>query len=177
MSLESARAYLKNWQRDQDILEFSVSSATVELAAKALNTDPAHIAKTLSFMVNGKPILVVASGDKRIDNRKFKQTFGTKPVMLAPEQVEELIGHQVGGVCPFGVNEGVTIYLDDSLQDYEFIYPACGSAQSAIQLTPDELATIVHAAKWIDVCKAKSEEHHVTAQETANRDSNLRQNS
>jgi prolyl-tRNA editing enzyme YbaK/EbsC (Cys-tRNA(Pro) deacylase) len=109
-------------------------------------------------MVNSKPILIVASGDKRIDNRKFKQTFGTKPVMLAAEQVKTLIGHQVGGVCPFGVNEGVTIYLDESLQEYEFVYPACGSAQSAIQLTPTELATIVHAAQWVNVCKAKSED-------------------
>ena len=151
MSLESARAYLKNWQRDQDILEFSVSSATVELAAKALNTDPAHIAKTLSFMVNGKPILVVASGDKRIDNRKFKQTFGTKPVMLAPEQVEELIGHQVGGVCPFGLTTPMPVHLDQSLRAYTEMLPAAGSIDSAVRIEVALMAQLTQGT-WVDVC-------------------------
>lgn len=155
MGIEKAREHLKSWNKDQEIIEFSVSSATVELAAKALNTDESRIAKSLSFKKGDDPILVVTAGNMRIDNKKFKQEYKCKPKMLSAEEVKDLIGHEVGGVCPFGVNDNVEIYLDVSLKDYDFIYPACGSANSAIKMTYEELDRIVGSVGWVDVCKEK----------------------
>ena len=135
MSIERVRAYFKTLGIENRILEFSVSSATVELAAAALNTEGKRIAKTLSFLVDEKAVLVVTAGDAKIDNRKFKDFFHVKAKMLSHEQVPELIGHAVGGVCPFAVNEGVDVYLDESLKRFETVFPACGSSNSAIELT------------------------------------------
>ena len=153
MSIDKARAYFRTHGIEERIQEFDVSSATVELAAEALNCAAQRIAKTLSFMVNGHGILVVAAGDARIDNAKYKARFGTKAKMLSPEEVETLVGHAVGGVCPFGVNEGVEVYLDLSLKRFETVFPACGSANSAIELTIPELETYSGYADWVDVCK------------------------
>ncbi len=154
MSIEKARAYLKKYDLDGQIMEFSVSSATVAEAAKALSCEEAEIAKTLSFTVDEKPILIVAAGDVKIDNSKYKAEFHTKAKMIPFEHVEEMIGHAVGGVCPFGVNEGTTIYLDDSLKRFEAVYPACGSSNSAIKLTITQLENSTNYLKWIDVCKS-----------------------
>ena len=134
-------------------MEFTVSSATVKEAAKAIDCKEEEIAKTLSFIVSDHPILIVVAGDSKIDNSKFKREFHTKAKMIPFDQVENLIGHAVGGVCPFGVNEGVTVYLDDSLKRFEVIYPACGSANSAVKLTLDELEKASNYQKWVDVCK------------------------
>ena len=133
--------------------EFTVSSATVELAAQALGVEAQRIAKTLSFMVDGKPILVVAAGDARIDNPKYKAKFATKAKMLTPEEAETLIGHAVGGVCPFGINDGVDVYIDKSVLRFETVFPAVGSSSSAIELTTDELFRYSNAIEWVDVCK------------------------
>ena len=135
------------------IQEFDTSSATVELAAAALHCEPRRIAKTLSFMVNEHAMLVVAAGDAKIDNSKYKAQFGAKAKMLSPEEVETLVGHAVGGVCPFAVNEGVDVYLDISLKRFETIYPACGSSNSAIELTITELEEHSVYIGWVDVCK------------------------
>ena len=135
------------------ILEFDVSSATVELAAKALNCAPCRIAKTLSFMVSGAPILIVTAGDTKIDNPKYKAQFGAKAKMLTPDEAVGLIGHAVGGVCPFAVKDGVRVYLDVSLKRFDTVYPACGSSNSAIELTCDELEKYSSSLAWIDVCK------------------------
>ena len=153
MSMERARAHLKKYNLDSRIQEFDVSSATVELAAKALNTEGARIAKTLSYMVDGNAILVVAAGDIRIDNPKFKAAFHTKAKMLTPDQAAEMVGHAVGGVCPFGVNEGVKVYLDVSLRRFETVFPACGTASSAIELTIPELETASGYTAWVDLAK------------------------
>lgn len=153
MSIERARAYLQKYGLEDKIMEFGVSSATVAEAAKAIDCEERAIAKTLSFIVNEKPIVIVAAGDSKIDNSKFKAEFHTKAKMISFEEVEPLIGHAVGGVCPFGVNEDVVIYLDESLKSLEIIYPACGSSNSAIQLTPQQLADITDYEKWVDVCK------------------------
>ena len=154
MSIEKVRAYLGQFGRDQDILEFSASSATVALAAKAVGTTPERIAKTLSFQVGDGCILIVAAGDARIDNRKFKDRFQCKAKMLSPDEVIAFTGHAVGGVCPFAIErEDVTVYLDESLKRFETVYPACGSSNSAIELTIDELTTYSKAAGWVDVCK------------------------
>ena len=134
------------------ILEFDVSSATVALAAEAVGCAPERIAKTLSFLVNGGAVLVVAAGDARVDNPKFKAQFHTKAKMLTPEEVVNLVGHAVGGVCPFAVNEGVKVYLDESLRRFETVFPACGSSNSAIELTLSELEQL-SGGEWIDVCK------------------------
>jgi prolyl-tRNA editing enzyme YbaK/EbsC (Cys-tRNA(Pro) deacylase) len=155
MSIETAREYLKQWNRDTDIIEFNVSSATVELAAKALGTEEARIAKTLSFKRDGKAILVVTAGNMKIDNRKYKNEFGCKANMLSPEEVKEMVGHEIGGVCPFGTKGEVEVYLDCSLKNFDYIYPACGSANSAIKMTYSELEGIAKAKKWVDVCKEK----------------------
>jgi len=155
LGIEQARTHLEEWNRDKDIIEFEVSSATVELAARALGTEESRIAKSLSFMLNNQPILVVTSGEVKIDNKKYKQEFGSKAKMLSFDQVGALIGHDVGGVCPFGVNAGVAIYLDVSLKQHDFIYPACGSSNSAIKLTHDQLYEISGALRWVDVCKLK----------------------
>ncbi len=138
---------------EDKVIEFNVSSATVELAAAALGVEGARIAKTLSFKKDDGCVLVVAPGDAKVDNRKFKDTFGCKAKMLAPDEVLSLVGHPVGGVCPFGVNEGVPVYLDESLRRFELVYPACGSANSAIPVSPEELFRISEAAGWTDVCK------------------------
>ncbi len=153
MSLEKAKEYLKKWNLEDRVKEFSESSATVELAAKAIGCEPEHIAKTLSFQVEDNPVLIVASGDAKIDNTKFKEQFHTKAKMLSKEEVEEKIGHAVGGVCPFGVNEGVRVYLDISLRRFETIYPACGSSNSVVKMTVEELETCSKSLDWIDVCK------------------------
>lgn len=153
MSIEKVRAYFATHNMEDRILEFPVSSATVELAAQALNCEGCRIAKTLSFMVDGQPVLVVAAGDARIDNPKFKAQFHAKAKMLSHDQAAELIGHSVGGVCPFAVNSGVAVYLDDSLKRFQTVYPACGSSNSAIELTIPELETYSGYAAWVDVCK------------------------
>lgn len=154
MSIEAVRAYMKERGREQDVLEFPVSSATVELAAQALNTQPARIAKTLSFkMPEGSCLLLVAAGDGKIDNRKFREAFGFKAKMLSFDEVEPMTGHGVGGVCPFANPEGVQVYLDESLRRFETVYPACGSGNSAIKLTCEELENLSNAAGWVDVCK------------------------
>ena len=155
MSIERAREYLKRWNKDSEIQEFDVSSATVELAAKALNTEEGKIAKTLSFKIENRGTLIVVAGDVKIDNRKFKDEFKCKAVMLSPEEVKEMIGHEIGGVCPFGVKENVEVFLDLSLKRFDKVYPACGSLNSAIQLNCDELEEISKPKKWVDVCKIK----------------------
>ena len=155
MSIDRARTYLKTWNRESEIIEFDVSSATVELAAKALKTEECRIAKSLAFKVNDRPLLIVTAGNRKIDNRKYKTEFGAKPRMLSHEEVEEMIGHEVGGVCPFGVKDEVDVYLDVSLQAYDSIFPACGSSNSAIEMTYQELEEISGSRKWVDVCKEK----------------------
>ena len=154
MAIEKVKAFFRQHGMEDKVLEFETSSATVELAAQALHCEPCRIAKTLSFMGKEGPLLVVAAGDAKIDNPKFKAQFGTKPKMLTPEENIELIGHAVGGVCPFAVNDGVKVYLDESLKRFETVFPACGSANSAIELTMEELETYSSFAAWIDVCKA-----------------------
>lgn len=153
MSIEKVRAYFAFRGMESRILEFPVSSATVELAAQALNCEPSHIAKTLSFFVDGSPVLVVTAGDAKIDNAKFKAFFKVKAKMLPREDAEELIGHAVGGVCPFAINEGIYVYLDESLKRFETVFPACGSSNSAIELTIAELETYSASSGWVDVCK------------------------
>lgn len=154
MSIDKVKEYFKQYNMEGKILEFPVSSATVELAAQALGCEPCRIAKTLSFSVNDSPILIVAAGDAKIDNKKYKSFFGAKAKMLSPDQVVELIGHAIGGVCPFAVNDGVKVYLDDSVKRFETVFPACGSSNSAIELTPEELEKYSCSfVKWIDVCK------------------------
>ena len=153
MSIERVKTYFKKFGMEERIQEFEVSSATVELAAKALHCEPQRIAKTLSFMVDGHSMLIVTAGDAKIDNQKYKAQFGVKAKMLSLEEVETLIGHAVGGVCPFGVNEGVDIYLDVSLKRFETVFPACGSSNSAIELTIPEMEKYSGYAGWVDVCK------------------------
>lgn len=158
MSIERARAYLKQWGLEERIREFATSSATVELAAEAVGCEPARIAKTLSFQAGERTVLVVTAGDAKIDNRKFKQQFHVKASMLKTEEVTEKIGHAVGGVCPFGVNPGVEVYLDVSMKRFKTVYPAAGSSNSAIEMTLEELEKYAESLGWIDVCKAWQEE-------------------
>ena len=153
MAIEKVREYFKTQGMENRIQEFEVSSATVALAAQALGCDENRIAKTLSFHVGEKVVLIVAAGDAKIDNAKYKAFFGAKAKMLAFEEAEALIGHAVGGVCPFAVNEGVEVYLDESLKRFETVFPACGSSNSAIELTISELEQHSNSLKWIDVCK------------------------
>ena len=154
MSVEKVRAYLTPYGVTQRIRELEVSSATVELAAAALGVAPARIAKTLSFKVGERPILVVAAGDARIDNSKYKHFFGVKAKMLTPEEAVEHIGHAVGGVCPFALPEDVSVYLDESLRRFETVFPAAGSSNSAVEMTCDELERYAsNFAAWVDVCK------------------------
>ena len=153
MSIEKARAHLARFSADGRILEFDESSATVQLAAHAVGVEPARIAKTLSFKAGDSAVLVVAAGDARVDNHKFKERFSMKAKMLTAGEVLTLVGHPVGGVCPFGINDGVPVYLDESLQRFETVFPAVGSGNSAIELTLDELYTFSNAAGWVDVCK------------------------
>ena len=151
MSLIKVREYLKKYGKDEEIVEFDESSATVAEAAQAIGCGEADIAKTLSFLVDGKPILIVMAGDKRCDNHKYKEFFHEKAHMIPREDLVELVGHEAGGVCPFGVNDGVTIYLDESLKKHEFVYPACGSSNSAIKLSIQELERLSNYKEWIDV--------------------------
>ena len=153
MAIEKVRACFEQFGIADRIKEFHESSATVELAAHALCTEPCRIAKTLSFMLDDKAILIVTAGDAKIDNHKYKSFFGAKAKMLKPEEVNDLIGHDIGGVCPFGINDGVTVYLDESLKRFGTVFPACGSSNSAIELTIPELEKYSNFVEWIDVCK------------------------
>lgn len=153
MAIEKVRAYFEKHNLADRIQEFPVSSATVELAAKALGCKPNRIAKTLSFMVDNKAILIVAAGDAKIDNQKYKAQFQTKAKMLTPDEATSLIGHAIGGICPFAVNDGVIVYLDESLKRFKTVFPACGSGNSAIELTIAELEKFSNFTSWINVCK------------------------
>lgn len=154
MAIEKVRDYLKKFGVEGRILEFAQSSATVELAAKAAGTQPERIAKSLTFLVNDGAVMIVAAGDAKVDNQKYKAEFATKAKMLSPEQVDNMIGHSIGGVCPFGINDGVKVYLDASLKRFETVFPACGSSNSAIELKLDELEKFAQGfEKWVDVCK------------------------
>ena len=153
MSIEKVRAFFAAHGMEERVLEFPVSSATVELAAVAVGCEPARIAKTLSFQVEGKPILIVTAGDTKIDNAKYKAQFHAKAKMLTPDEAVSLIGHAVGGVCPFAVNEGVTVYLDESMKRFITVFPACGSSNSAIELNMEELEKYSGFSGWINVCK------------------------
>lgn len=158
MSIERARAHLSKYNLQDRIREFDVSSATVELAAAALGVEGARIVKTLSYLVDGNAVLIAAAGDIRVDNRKFKDTFHTKAKMLTAEQAGEMIGHNVGGVCPFGVNEGVKVYIDVSVKRFETVFPAAGSSNSAVELTIPELEMASEAVGWVDLAKVVEEQ-------------------
>lgn len=157
MSIERVREYFRPLGREQDILEFEVSSATVELAAQAVGVIPARIAKTLSFLVDDSCVLIVTAGDAKIDNSKYKGMFHTKAKMLTPEQVTAFTGHAIGGVCPFGNPDGVRTYLDVSLKRFDTVYPAAGSSNSAIELTCEELEAYSKCQGWVDLCKGWQE--------------------
>ena len=152
MSIEAVRAFMHDRGLEERILEFDVSSATVELAARAVGCEEARIAKSLTFMAHEGPIMIVCAGDARIDNAAYKARFHTKARMLTPDEVAQHIGHGVGGVCPFAIRPSVSVYLDASLQRFKTVFPACGSANSAIELTCDELERLC-GGQWIDVCK------------------------
>lgn len=154
MAIEAVKEYFAKYGIEGRIRELDASSATVELAAQALGCEPCRIAKTLSFSVGGNPILIVAAGDSRIDNSKYKARFGAKAKMLTPDEAETLVGHAVGGVCPFAVKEGVSVFLDGSLKRFQTVFPACGSANSAIELTIPELEMYSGFVSWVDVCKS-----------------------
>ncbi len=153
MSIERVKEYFRQYNMEDRILEFDVSSATVELAAQALHCEPRRIAKTLSFKVDGQAILIVAAGDAKVNNAKYKAQFGAKAKMLSPDEVKTMVGHAVGGVCPFGVNEGVKVYLDESLKRFETVFPACGSSNSAMEMTLNDLEKYSEYEQWVDVCK------------------------
>ena len=157
MSIEKVRAYFSTLGMEDRVLEFPVSSATVELAAQALGCEGKRIVKTLSFGVNGKAILICSAGDAKVDNAKYKARFGVKAKMLSHEDAADLIGHAVGGVCPFAVNEGVEVYLDESIKRFETVFPAAGSSNSAIELTIPEMESCSGYVAWVDVCKAWQE--------------------
>ena len=156
MSIEKVRKYFSSLGIEDRILEFDVSSATVELAAQALGCDEARIAKSITMNVNGECVIIVTAGDVKIDNQKYKAEFSTKAKMLTHEQALEMTGHAVGGICPFALNDGCRVYLDESLKRFDYVYPAYGSSNSAVKLTPDELEKYSHSIKWVDVCKPKS---------------------
>lgn len=158
MSIERVKTYFASVGMAERVQEFEVSSATVALAAEALHCEPARIAKTLSFAAGDGALLIVTAGDAKVDNPKFKARFGMKAKMLTPEDAVRLIGHAVGGVCPFAVNEGVKVYLDESLKRFITVFPACGSSSSAIELTIPELEEHSHFDSWVDVCKGWQEE-------------------
>ena len=157
MSLNSVKNYFKQYNLDTHIVEFPVSSATVELAAQAIGCKEQEIAKTMSFLVGEQPILIVTAGDTKIDNAKYKHFFGAKAKMIPGEEVEAIIGHAIGGVCPFAVNDNVKVYLDESLQRFETVFPAAGSPNSAIELTIPELEKYSNFLQWVDVCKGWQE--------------------
>ena len=164
MSVESVKAYFKQWERENDVLEFETSSATVDQAAETIGVIPARIAKTLSFRGEGeKAILIVAAGDAKIDNKKFRSEFGFKARMLSPEEVLEQTGHSLGGVCPSGLVNDLDVFLDVSMKRFVTVFPACGSTNSAIELTLEELQQFSKAKTWIDVCKGWKEEEGTTA--------------
>ena len=156
MSVEKVKSYFRQYGIDDRVQEFEVSSATVELASQALDCEPCRIAKTLSFMVDGSPILIVTAGDMKIDNPKYKAQFGTKAKMLKIDEVKRLVGHSIGGVCPCAVHDGVKVYLDKSLKRFQTLFPACGSSNSAIELTIPELEEYSAYVAWVDVCKSYS---------------------
>jgi prolyl-tRNA editing enzyme YbaK/EbsC (Cys-tRNA(Pro) deacylase) len=158
MAIEAVKAYFKQFGMEGRILEFPVSSATVELAAEAAGVIPARIAKTLSFLVDDRCILIVTAGDAKIDNAKYKALFHKKAKMLSPDEVDTLVGHSIGGVCPFAIPDAVEVYLDESLRRFNTVFPACGSSNSAIELTCDELYRYGNARDWVDVCKGWQEE-------------------
>mgnify|MGYP001953742966 CR=1 FL=1 len=165
LSIESVRAHFKQWNREGDIMEFETSSATVELAAETIGVIPARIAKTLSFRgADDQPMLIVTAGDAKIDNKKFRQTFGFKARMLTPEEVLDQTGHAIGGVCPFGLKKEMDVYLDISMKRFETLFPACGSTNSAIELTCEEIFQYSSAKEWVDVCKGWQDE---ASEETA----------
>ena len=153
MSIEAGRAYFRQFGMEDRVREFEVSSATVESAAQALGVEGARIAKTLSFMVGEQPVLILMAGDVKVDNPKYKAVFHTKAKMMTPEQLEEYVGHQIGGVCPFGIKDGVDVYLDESLKRFNTVFPACGSSNSAIELTIPQLEEFSNFKEWIDVSK------------------------
>lgn len=153
MSIEKVKQFFADYGMEARILEFPVSSATVELAAQALNCEGCRIVKTLSFSVNGAPILICAAGDAKVDNAKYKAYFGVKAKMLSHEDAAAMIGHAVGGVCPFAVNEGVSVYLDESIKRFETVFPAAGSSNSAVELTIPEMERYSNFSAWVDVCK------------------------
>lgn len=155
MAIERVKEYFKQHGMEERIVELRESSATVELAAQALGCEPARIAKSLSFMVNDGPILIISAGDVKVDNARYKSRFGTKAKMLTADEVETLIGHAVGGVCPFGINDGVAVYLDESLKRFTTVFPACGSGNSAIELTIPEMEKYSGYKEWVDICKPK----------------------
>ncbi len=156
MSIEAVRKHLSKWDKDKDILEFETSSATVELAALAVGVEPAEIAKSLSFRDGENAMLIVVAGDAKIDNAKFKNTFGFKARMLTPEDVFHFTGHAIGGVCPFGIVSEMRVFLDESMKRFEHVYPACGSSNSAIKVRLDELEIYAETDKWVDVCRWES---------------------
>ena len=158
MSIQKVREYFAQWGMEDRVQELSQSSATVEEAAAALHTEGKRIAKSMSFLVDDQPILVIFAGDARVDNHKFKMRFHKKATMIKHDDVERLIGHPVGGVCPFAINPGVAVYLDESLKRFQTVFPACGSANSALELTLPELETYSHAKEWVDVSKGWQEE-------------------
>ena len=153
MAIEKVREYFKNYNMEDQILEFDVSSATVDLAAEALHCEGKRIAKTMSFLVGDQPILIVTAGDTKIDNAKYKHFFGAKAKMIPGDELETIIGHAIGGVCPFAVNKDVKIYLDESLKRFDTVFPAAGSSNSAIELTIPELEKYSNYLQWVDVCK------------------------
>lgn len=155
MAIEKVKAYFAKYGIDARVREFDVSSATVELAALALGCSEGKIAKSLSYMVDGSPIIIVVAGDIKVSNSKYKAEFSTKAKMLSYDEAENLIGHRVGGVCPFAVNEGVKVYLDISLKQYDTVFPACGSSNSAIELTIEELEKYSNYERWVDVGQEK----------------------
>lgn len=157
MAIEEVKKYFSEYGIENRIKEFDESSATVELAAKAVGCEPCRIAKTLSFIVDGKPILIVTAGDAKVDNQKYKAKFNTKAKMLIPDEVISLVGHAVGGVCPFGIKDGVLVYLDESLKRFDTVFPACGSSNSAIELSISELEKYSKFTSWVDVCKGWNE--------------------
>ena len=153
MAIEKVRYYFKKYNMENRIMEFDVSSATVELAAAAVGVMPARIAKTLSFKSEEGCLLIVTAGDSKIDNSKFKKEFSMKAKMLPPEEVLTLVGHAIGGVCPFAIDENIPVYLDESMKRFHTVFPACCSSNSAIELTCEELYKYSNAEKWVDVCK------------------------
>lgn len=155
MAIEKVKEFFKSFGMEDRVLEFDVSSATVELAAQALGCEPQLIAKSMTFNIDGNCIMIIAAGDVKIDNSKYKAEFHTKAKMLTAQEALEKTGHAVGGICPFAINEGCTVYLDESLKRFEFVYPACGSSNSAIKLTIPELEKYSNSVKWVDVCKMK----------------------